>query len=150
MGKVEYTSAGGSVKDRIAKRMVEAAETEGKLIPGRSVVIEPTSGNTGEPTFHISLMVSISAHCSRYWSCNGLCDQGNPSTTFNEEQILNTTDKGYSVIITMPQKMSLVRYVVCFSSSSRLMSFALRTGERGCPARARRRGRAHADRGSLG
>ena len=47
VGKVEYTSAGGSVKDRIAKRMVEAAEKEGKLIPGHSVVIEPTSGNTG-------------------------------------------------------------------------------------------------------
>ena len=47
VGKVEYTSAGGSVKDRIAKRMVEEAEKEGKLIPGKSVVIEPTSGNTG-------------------------------------------------------------------------------------------------------
>lgn len=47
MGKVEYTSAGGSVKDRIAKAMVEAAEKDGKLIPGKSVVIEPTSGNTG-------------------------------------------------------------------------------------------------------
>ncbi|VDB90619.1 unnamed protein product [Peniophora sp. CBMAI 1063] len=47
LGKLEYTSAGGSVKDRIAKRMVEAAEAEGKLVPGKSVVIEPTSGNTG-------------------------------------------------------------------------------------------------------
>jgi cysteine synthase len=49
VGKVEFMSAGGSVKDRIAKAMVEAAEREGKLIPGKSVVIEPTSGNTGLP-----------------------------------------------------------------------------------------------------
>ncbi|WWC92240.1 cystathionine beta-synthase [Kwoniella dendrophila CBS 6074] len=47
MGKCEFFSAGGSVKDRIAKRMVEEAEKEGRLIPGESIVIEPTSGNTG-------------------------------------------------------------------------------------------------------
>ncbi|EKM49964.1 uncharacterized protein PHACADRAFT_264423 [Phanerochaete carnosa HHB-10118-sp] len=71
LGKVEYTSAGGSVKDRIAKLMVEQAEKEGKLIPGHSVVIEPTSGNTG---------IGLAMACAV---------------------------KGYSVIITLPNKMSL-------------------------------------------
>ncbi|WVF67948.1 cystathionine beta-synthase [Kwoniella sp. CBS 6097] len=47
LGKCEFFSAGGSVKDRIAKRMVEHAEKTGVLVPGQSIVIEPTSGNTG-------------------------------------------------------------------------------------------------------
>ncbi|KAJ7281507.1 tryptophan synthase beta subunit-like PLP-dependent enzyme [Mycena rebaudengoi] len=47
LAKLEFLSVGGSIKDRIAKAMIEAAEAEGKLIPGQSVVIEPTSGNTG-------------------------------------------------------------------------------------------------------
>ncbi|KXN87388.1 Cystathionine beta-synthase [Leucoagaricus sp. SymC.cos] len=71
LGKVEYFSAGGSVKDRMAKAMVEAAEKEGKLIPGKSVVIEPTSGNTG---------IGLALACAI---------------------------KGYPVIITLPNKMSL-------------------------------------------
>ncbi len=46
LAKVEYMNPGGSVKDRIALRMVEAAEASGELRPG-GTIIEPTSGNTG-------------------------------------------------------------------------------------------------------
>ena len=46
LAKVEYLNPGGSVKDRIALRMVEAAEASGALRPGGTIV-EPTSGNTG-------------------------------------------------------------------------------------------------------
>ena len=46
LAKVEYLNPGGSVKDRIATRMVEAAEASGELQPGGTIV-EPTSGNTG-------------------------------------------------------------------------------------------------------
>ena len=44
--KLEYFNPGGSVKDRIASRLIDAAEREGKLKPGGTIV-EPTSGNTG-------------------------------------------------------------------------------------------------------
>ncbi|GGF42116.1 cystathionine beta-synthase [Marmoricola endophyticus] len=46
LAKVEYLNPGGSVKDRIAVRMVDAAEASGELQPGGTIV-EPTSGNTG-------------------------------------------------------------------------------------------------------
>ena len=46
LAKIEYVNPGGSVKDRIALRMVEAAEASGELRPGGTIV-EPTSGNTG-------------------------------------------------------------------------------------------------------
>jgi len=46
VAKCEFFNAGGSVKDRIARRMIEEAERNGTLKPGMTI-IEPTSGNTG-------------------------------------------------------------------------------------------------------
>ena len=46
VAKIEYFNPGGSVKDRIAVAMIEAAERDGSLKPGGTIV-EPTSGNTG-------------------------------------------------------------------------------------------------------
>ena len=47
VGKLEWFNPGGSIKDRIGVAVIDAAEADGRIEPGRTVIVEPTSGNTG-------------------------------------------------------------------------------------------------------
>ena len=99
LAKVEFFNPGGSVKDRIAFAMVEAAEKSGVLKPG-ATIIEPTSGNTG---VGLALVSAV---------------------------------KGYHLILTMPETMSIERRKLAAAYGAEIVLTPGAAGMKGAIAKA--------------